>query len=155
MTDRLRNAWEGRSRRERVMLAVMASALVLVLGWFAVLQPLNGAVKASEARLRKAAERFAQLDAAARAGGLPITSGQPLNAVVETSAAAAGLTIDRRREEADGRLTVWLTSADSGLMMTWLTGLARAQGVGVTEMTASRTDGGLLEAQVTLGRTAP
>jgi general secretion pathway protein M len=155
MIDQLRSAWAARSRREQIMLAVMGAALVLVLGWFAVLQPLNGAVKASEARLGKAGDRFAQLDAAAKAGGLPLTTDQPLNAVVDTSAAAAGLTIDRRREEADGRLTVWLTGADSGLMMTWLTALARGQGIAVTEMTASRADGGLLEAQITLGRTAP
>lgn len=155
MIDRLRPAWEARSRREQIMLAVMGLAVLLVVGWFAVLVPLNGAVKGSEARLSKAGDRFAQLDAAVRAGGLPVTSGQPLQAVVETSAASAGLTIDRRREEADGRLTVWLTGADPGLMMGWLTSLARGQGVAVSEMTASRTDGGLLEAQITLQRPAP
>lgn len=155
MIDRLRIAWEARSRREQIMLAAMGLALLLVVGWFAVLVPLSSAVKGSEARLRKAADRFAQLDGAARTGGLPVTSGQPLQTVVESSAAAAGLTIDRRREEADGRLTIWLTGADPGLMMGWLTSLARAQGVAVSEMTASRTDGGLLEAQITLGRTAP
>jgi general secretion pathway protein M len=155
MIDRLRSAWDARSRREQIMLGVMAAVVVLVFGWFAVLAPLNGAVAGSETRLRKAADRFAQLDAAAKAGGLPVTSGQPLNAVVDASAQAAGLTIDRRREEADGRLTVWLTGADPGLMMTWLTSLARAQGIAVSEMTASRTDGGLLEAQITLGRTTP
>ena len=152
MIARLRVLWDARSRREQIMLAVMAAALLLTVGWFAVLKPLDGAVKGSQTRLQKAAERFAQLDGAARAGGLPVTSGQPLNAVVDASAAAAGLTIDRRREEADGRLTLWLTRTDPGLMMTWLTGLARSQGVAVTEMTASRTDGGLLEVQVTLGR---
>ncbi|MDB5471675.1 MAG: hypothetical protein JWR84_3235 [Caulobacter sp.] len=155
MIGSLRSAWEARSRREQVMLAVMGLAILLVVGWFAVLQPLNGAVKGSETRLSKAADRFAQLDAAARTGGLPVTTGQPLQTVVEASAAAAGLTVDRRREETDGRLTVWLTGADPGLMMTWLTSLARAQGVAVSEMTASRTDGGLLEAQITLERPAP
>ena len=155
MIASLRAAWEARSRREQVMLAVMGLALLLVVGWFAVLVPLNGAVKGSEARLRKAGERFAQLDAAARTGGLPVTAGQPLQTVVEASATAAGLTLDRRREEADGRLTVWLSGADPGLVMGWLTSLARAQGVAVSEMTASRTDGGLLEAQITLGRATP
>ncbi|WGM37652.1 type II secretion system protein GspM [Caulobacter sp. NIBR1757] len=154
MIDRLRLAWQARSRREQIMLAAMGLALLIVFGWFAVLAPLNGAVKGSEVRLRKAGDRFAQLDAAARSGGLPVTSGQPLSAVVDASAAAAGLTIDRRREEADGRLTVWLNGADPGLLMTWLTGLARAQGVAVSDMTASRIDGGLLEVQVTLGRAA-
>lgn len=155
MIDRLRTAWEARSRREQVMLGVMALAILLVVGWYGVLAPLNGAVQGSEARLAKAADRFAQLDAAARTGGLPVTSGQPLQTVVEASATAAGLTIDRRREEADGRLTVWLTGADPGLMMSWLTSLARGQGVAVSEMTASRTDGGALEAQITLARPAP
>lgn len=154
MTDRLRAAWEARSRREQIMLAVMAGAILLVVGWYAVLVPLNGAGEASETRLTKAGERFARLDAAARSGGLPVTAGQPLQAVVDASAAAAGLSIARRREEADGRLTVWLTAADPGLMMGWLTSLARAQGIAVSEMTASRTEGGLLEAQITLGRPA-
>lgn len=154
MIDRLRAAWDARSHREQIMLAIMALAILLFVGWYAVLVPLNGAVDASETRLTKAGEQFAQLDAAARSGGLPVTSGQPLQAVVDASAAAAGLTIERRREEADGRLTVWLAGADPGLMMGWLTSLARAQGIAVSEMTASRTDGGLLEVQITLGRPA-
>lgn len=154
MIDRLRTAWDARSRREQVMLAVMALAILLVVGWYAVLVPLNSAVAASEVRLTKAGEQFSQLDAAARSGGLPVTSGQPLQTVVDASAAAAGLTIDRRREEADGRLTVWLTGADPGVMMGWLTSLAHAQGIAVSEMTASRTGGDLLEAQITLGRPA-
>jgi general secretion pathway protein M len=155
MIDRLRAAWGTRSRREQIMLAVMALVILLVVGWYGVMVPLNGAVDASNARLAKAGEQFAQLDAAARAGGLPVTAGQPLQAIVDASAAAAGLTIARRREEADGRLTVWLTGADPGLMMGWLSSLARAQGIAVSEMTASRSEGGLLEAQITLGRPAP
>ncbi len=155
MIARLHAAWLARSRREQIMLAVMGLIVVSVLGWFAVLVPLGKAVEASETRVAKAADRFARLDRAARTSGLPPAGAQPLNAVVDTTAQAAGLTISRRREEADGRLTVWLTGAQPALMMTWLTALARAQGIAVTEMTASRADGGLLEAQITLGRVAP
>lgn len=155
MIDRLRAAWEARTRRERIMLAVMVLAILLVIGWYGVMVPLNSAVDASKTRLAKASEQFARLDAAARAGGLPFTSGQPLQAIVDASASAAGLSIARRREEADGRLTVWLTGADPGLMMGWLTSLARGQGIAVSEMTASRNEGGLLEAQITLVRPAP
>lgn len=154
MIDRLRAAWEARSRREQIMLAVMALAVLLVVGWYAVLVPLNGAVKASETRLAKAGGQFARLDAAARSGGLPVDSDQPLQAIVDVSASAAGLTIERRREEADGQLTVWLTDADPGLMMGWLTSMARAQGIAVSGMTASETHGGMLDAQITLGRPA-
>ena len=151
------DAWRQRSPREQVMLAVMAIALIAVLGWFGVVEPLGRAVESSRDKAAQAGARLAGIEAIGRAAGPGLTAGssEPLAAIVDASAQAAAVTIDRRREEPDGRLTVWLTSVEPGVMMGWLTSLAQAHGVAVTDVTASRLDGGLLEAQITLEQPAP
>jgi len=156
---RLRQQWVARSPREQLMLAVMAAILLLVGGWYGVLQPLDQAAAASEQRVRIAAGRLAALEAAARAGtaspgALAAEARRPLQAVVAAAAQASGVTIDRHREEPDGRLTVWIAGMEPSLMMTWLSSLARVHGIAVTDVTASRIEGGLLEAQITLARPA-
>lgn len=154
----LLDAWALRSPRERTMLLLMGLAIFLVVAWYGVIQPLGHAVEASQRRARDAAGLLAQVDAVSHGGFSPGAAAaearQPLAAVLDASAQAAGVTIDRRREETDGRLTVWLTSVEPTVMMSWLTALAQAHGVAVTDVTASRLDGGLLEAQITLERPA-
>ncbi|MBI1406999.1 MAG: type II secretion system protein M [Caulobacter sp.] len=155
----LTEAWAARSPRERTMLMIMGLILLLVLGWYGVAQPLSRGVTASEQRARRAAAMLSDLEAAARVGGISPGAAaagarQPLTAVVDATAQAAGVTVDRRREETDGRLTVWLTGVSPTVMMTWLTALAQAHGVAVTDITASRLDNGLIEAQITLERPA-
>jgi general secretion pathway protein M len=156
LVERAADAWSQRSSREQVMLAVMGLLLIVVLGWFGVVQPLGRAVDASRDKAAEASARLAGIEAIGRAGGPGLTAAasQPLGAIVDATAQAAAVTIDRRREEPDGRLTVWLTSVEPGVMMGWLTSLAQAHGVAVTDVTASRLDGGLLEAQITLEQPA-
>ncbi|MBX3479204.1 MAG: type II secretion system protein M [Caulobacter sp.] len=157
--DSLRTAWTARSPRERIMLTGLGLIIALVVGWYGMVQPLAHGVAASEQRARRAAAMLADLEAAARAGGaspgaVAAEARQPLTAVVAATAQAAGVTVDRRREEPDGRLTVWLTGVSPTVMMTWLTALAQAHGVAVSDITASRLDNGLIEAQITLERPA-
>lgn len=153
----LSEAWAARSQRERTMLMVMGLIILLVAGWYGVVQPLSRGLAASEQRARRAAAMLSDLEAAARTGGIGVAAAearQPLAAVVDATAQAASVTVDRRREEPDGRLTVWLTGVSPTVMMTWLTALAQAHGVAVTDITASRLDNGLIEAQITLERPA-
>jgi general secretion pathway protein M len=159
LLTRLRDQWAARSQREQLMLAAMAAVLILIGGWYGVAVPLGKAAEASEQSARIAAGRLAQLETAARSGNvspgaLAAEARQPLQGVVDAAAQASGVTIDRRREEEDGRLTVWVAGLDPATLMTWLTTLARVHGVAVTEVTASRIEGGLLEAQITLARPA-
>ncbi len=155
----LRGRWAGWSPRERVLVAVMAVAVLAVGGWYGLVAPLRGWSEAAETRADRAAARLAELEAARQAGSLPGVAAagarKPLGALLDETAGPAGLVIDRRREEAGGAITVWLQGVEAPVMMGWLTTLARGQGVSVAELTASRTEGGLLDAQITLARAAP
>ena len=56
--------WDGRSLRERRMLAVMGALVLGVVGWLSVVRPLDG-WQADQARARVAAERqLAQVETA-------------------------------------------------------------------------------------------
>src|SRR5690606_21456399 len=55
-TTPMRSWWDARSRREQVLLGVMAVGVAGFLLWFALLAPLAGARRAADARYAAAVE---------------------------------------------------------------------------------------------------
>ena len=150
--------WRSRSGREQVMLAVMAVFVAAFLGWFGLVAPLMSAADRAREHASLATRQSAQLASLAaghtarrRAGAQPA---QPLAAIVEPAAAAAGVSVDRRRQDGDGRLTIWSGAADSRLLMAMIVAL-EPQGVEVVDFSAVRAEGGGLETQVTFAQAVP
>ncbi len=142
--------WNARTTRERVMLQGLAVVLAGLLLWFGVLAPLNAATAWSGARRQDAAADLASVEAAARRGGgraAPAVSGG-LAGTIDVTAAAAGIVIERRRVEADGRLTVWIAAVSPRILMQWIGGLHAAHGVSVVDLNAGKADSGALEVEV-------
>lgn len=142
--------WNGRTARERIMLAILAAVLALAVGWYGVIAPLGAWAGAAETRRAEAAHALARAEAAAAAlaARKPAAPGA-LARAVDASAQAAGVAIARRREDADGRLTVWIDGVEPRLLMQWLMLLRQGHGVGVAAMTASKGEAGL-QVQVSL-----
>lgn len=145
--------WLSRSGREQVLLAVMAVAVLGVVGWYGVIAPLHDLATSGRERVETASTQLARLKVVARAQAL---SGRPggasPQALVEASAAKAGVPISRRRQEASGQFTIWITAIDARVVLPWTASLEREGAVRVANFTASRLDGGLVEVEVTFAK---
>ena len=150
-----RQWWLSRSDRERVLVAVMLAAVLGVVGWYGVVTPLRDAAEASQDRVETAASRLASLRtmAGASAPRAGRSSGAP-QALVEASAAKAGVLIARRRQDATGQFTIWVSAIDARILLPWVAALEREGGVTVADFTASRLDGGVVEAEITFAGVA-
>ncbi|HYG25315.1 MAG TPA: type II secretion system protein GspM [Caulobacteraceae bacterium] len=143
--------WAGRTVREQWMLRGLAAVLAAVVAWYGVLTPLQAWRAAAAERRQEAARELAEVNAgiqALRQSKPSAAGGQDVSAVVESSAASAGIVISRRREAEDARLTVWIDAVPSRTLMQWLLLLRQSHGVAVSELAASTTEGGL-QAEVT------
>jgi type II secretory pathway component PulM len=131
------------------MLAGLGLVLAVLLIWYGVLTPLRWAAgEAAERRARAVAGLALTQDMARESAGGRPKPARSLAAVVDASAAAAGVVIDRRREEADGRLTIWIGAVDPKTLMQWIVILRRGHGVAVTALTATRADAASLEVEI-------
>jgi general secretion pathway protein M len=139
--------WEGRTRRERVLLGVMAGLLAAVIAWYGVIAPI-GAWKAGAAERRAEASAdlqsveadLARLNAAATEA--PVGTGEPIEPLLIRTAEAAGLTIDRQQAEADGAQTAWLQAVPAQAVFGWIAQLEQAHGVTVSSITALKSPTG-------------
>ncbi len=150
----LLQAWDSRTPRERVLLAVMAVAVVAVVGFYGVIMPLKHGVEDARERVVVARQQADALAMASRQSAPRAADGRPVSAIVEASPASLGAPIARKRQEADGAFTIWITAADARALLTWIAGLERSSGLSVVGVTTSRLDNGLVEAEVTFGKGA-
>lgn len=158
MTDlrQLRAWWAERSPRERLMLQGLGLVLGLLLLWYGVISPLRAGVDWAREQRLEAASDLALVEAAARAstGRVALSSDERLGTIIDATAAATGIAIERRREDADGRLTVWVASVEPRILMQWILTLRSGQGVAVTGMTAEKADDAGLAVEVSFERPA-
>ncbi len=149
-----RGAWGGRTPRERIMLSVMAAAIVGVGGFYGVVSPLMRASEDARERLQAAREVSVALKSASGGSATAKPDARPVAAIVEASAASLAVPIARKRQEGDGAFTVWITAIDARALLPWAASLEREAGLDVAGFTASRLDNGLVEAEVTFARAA-
>lgn len=144
--------WASRTPRERGLLSIMTAMLVVIIGWYGVASPLARLAEDARARLEHVNQQQALLAAAAMSAPQRVATQESAQAIVEASAAKAGITIARRRQDAQGRFTVWVTAIDARQLLPWTVGLERSGSITVVEFTASRLDGGLIEAEITFAK---
>ncbi|WP_066684062.1 type II secretion system protein M [Caulobacter sp. CCH9-E1] len=144
--------WASRTARERGLLSIMAAMLVVVIGWYGVASPLARLAADARERLERVSQQQAMLAVAARSVPKRVATQESTQAIVEASAAKAGIAIARRRQDAEGRFTIWVTAIDARQLLPWTVGLERSGSITVVEFTASRLDGGLIEAEITFAK---
>ena len=128
--------WDGRSLREQRMLAVMGVLVLGLLVWLGVVRPLDG-WRADQARARLAAERqMAQVQTAVAQRGARPTEVVDLQALVASTASAAGVQPALGMSEG-GRLGFRLDRVTTTQAFGWLAALeqggARIEELGVVE----------------------
>lgn len=154
--EQARAWWFARSVRERWMLSGLGLILVLVVFWYGLLTPLRGAAEAAADRRARAATALAMTEDLVRqnAGARP-GSNRSLSELVDATATAAGVAIDRRREDAGGRLTVWVGAVEPASLMQWILALRKTHGVAVTAFAATKADAASLGVEISFARTTP
>lgn len=161
--DELRQRFLELEPRERQFLAGGAIALVVILFFLAVVQPLLqyresvarevASQRALVAWMRGAVEVMPERGPATASVD---TSGSLL-ALADTSARAAGLAgaLQRIQQESDNAVRVRLEAASFDVLVTWLGDLQSRYGVTASELTVDRADDpGLVNASITLTRNA-
>jgi len=115
--------WQARSARERVMLAVMAALLVLVLGWLLVARPLADALDA--AKLRHGAAVVALAEARARPSTIGPSLAGPVDGLVAETAAQAGFTGARIARQGPAGASVVIDAARPQALFGWVAQMER------------------------------
>lgn len=156
--------WSGLSPRERTLIGVAAAILVLVGGWYGVVNPLLSArANAERAWLRTGDDLVNVERAAARARaatGAPQKqqnsrpanqSAAGLRAATAGAARAAGLSISRLQPEGETAVRVWIDEAPATDVYDWLLKAEREHGLSVQEASlVSRRGDGRVSVEVTL-----
>lgn len=158
--EQLRAWLDGRTRRERLLLAVMAVLLGAALVWYGIVTPVQTWRDSAAERRDAAAVALASVEAdiarieGAREPGRG-AGGEPIEPLLLRTAEQAGLTMARRQPESDGSYTVWLEAAPPEAAFGWIATLEAAHGVTVTNLTALKSAAGGLDLQASFRQAAP
>ncbi len=146
--------WTTRSRREQIMLGVMAALLLGFLLWFGVATPLRTAAQDASAHLTRALGDEAVVDSAvaeiARLGEAapPPPSAGPLDRLVADTAAEAGLRVIRIEAVADGGVQA-VVSGPSTQVLPWIARLQSEHAIAARHLTLLKGDVGQLDVDAT------
>lgn len=162
----LRQRWDGLAPREQRTLVLGGLALVAILAWLLLWEPLAASRDAWRARVAAAEADLAWMRAAvprvqaARGQGQAalVPDGRSLLARVDASARDAGLGTSLLRAEpvSTGQVRVTFEQAGFDALVAWLETLATQHGTRVTELSVQRADGvGLVDARVSLEESTP
>lgn len=156
------NAWfDDRSPREQLIIGIAGVALILVVLWLLVWEPISQKRVEYQARVEQEQQILMELQQlTAEAGTLGSGTGivvdrenQSLLSLADSTVRAAGLAGALRRIEPDGqeRVRLWLQQAQFDPMMAWLQSLARDHGIHVYTANIEAGDrAGLVVADITL-----
>jgi general secretion pathway protein M len=136
---RLRQWWEGRTLRERRMLAAMAILAAAVAVWLGAVRPaLAWREAAAEARATAEADHVAVLAALARTASAKAGPDAPADArglepIIRQAAEASGLEITTGMDES-GRLGFRIAQGSTAAVFGWLAALKTTHGLDVTRL---------------------
>ena len=134
MIERLKVWYSDRSPREQRMLGIMMALLVIVVGWLAILRPLDSGLAQARADHALAIMRLERVrgDARALESGRAVAT-DSAQALVSRLADQAGFSPTRLDPGAEGRVLTGLASAKPVALTRWLEAL-EAQGVFVEQI---------------------
>lgn len=147
--------WEARTRRDQVLLAAMAAALVGTVLWLGAYRPAEAARRAAEQRYERALEGQARV--ARAAGRIQPLQGAAAGPVADVSAAdavnasarAAGVVLSRVEPDPAGGVQVAVQAVPPTALFPWLAALQRDYGVAARRLTVIKDDQGALSVDAT------
>lgn len=161
----MREYFENLSQRERYLVIVAGTALVIFLLWALLWRPMMASAKDVQQRvaaqeselqwMRQAAAEARVLRGAAGAGAQ--ASGGSLLSLVERTARQGRLAPAVKRVQPDGEqgVRIWLENASFDDLLVWLHQLATAHGVALSEVAVERQQAaGIVNGRLLLERGA-
>lgn len=126
----MRHWWIERSRREQLMLGIMALIAVPIIAYYLILKPLHDWEDSARADYLAALDRHGRIVAltGATASDMPPFSGRILN-YIATSAEESGFTLATNAEEAPGRVRIVIDQGAATALLGWID---RLEGEGLT-----------------------
>jgi general secretion pathway protein M len=148
--------FEGRTRREQVLLAIMGGGLLVFILWFGVWRPVDHARASAERRYERAARDAAvAARAVAAVRALPAAgaarSGLPVADAVNAAAQSAGLTLARAEADPAGGLQVAVQGVAPARVFPWLATLQTEYGIAPRHLTVIKDEQGTLSVDATFG----
>lgn len=140
--------WNGRSARERWMLGVLAALMVGVGLWLGVLKPLDAWADRAASDQTRALQNRAAVDralaemAAIKTNPAP-RANRPLEALINETASAAGLSIDRLEPDPAGGMRVAIEGGQANVVFPWIAQLQVEHGVAAQSLTVLKEGEGL------------
>lgn len=147
--------WRDRSRREQILLAIMAGMVAIVILWLGMLRPLAGASDRAAARHASAISALGEvrsLTGAIRAAEARRRPGNDTPALerVRASASAAGLTLDTLESDGAGQVNLRITAIKPAPLLRWIADLEARDGITTTLLASNRNADQTLAVSMTL-----
>jgi len=154
MTEGFTTWWRGRTLREQRLLLAMFGLVALVLLWLLIVRPLGDARSRAHERYADAAVALAEARAQARLiseleRGAPVSSAEPISALVSRSATEAGFPIARLDPEGTNQATLALASVKPQAFFGWVGQMESSRGLIVERLTATTNSDRTLSVQIT------
>jgi general secretion pathway protein M len=135
--------WRDRSRREQILLLVMAALLAVTIAWLGILRPLAAARDAATQRLATAESSLGEVKAmtlairTAEARARP-ASNTPVIERIGARATEAGLTAERLAADSDGRVTLRVPAVKPAILLRWIADIETRDGIIVDRLSITR-----------------
>jgi|CXWL01.1.fsa_nt_gi general secretion pathway protein M len=159
MIEGIRLWWAAHSPRDRFVISILGLAVVMVIGWLGVWQPLVGAVDSMRESQAVAVERHAGIAARvdeylalqARGARPAASSATRLDLILSQSAAEQGFTLSHNNAVGDNQASIAIASATAPALFTWL-GTLETQGILSSELSIRPNANGTVALTATLRR---
>lgn len=126
----MRDWWIQRTRREQLLLGLMALIAIPILAYYLILRPLHGWETRAQDAYLAALDRHGRIVAmtGASASDMPPFSGRILT-YVDNSAEESGFTLSTNVEEGPGRVRIVIDQGAAPALLGWID---RLEGEGLT-----------------------
>jgi len=147
----LRNFWDEREAREKVLLAIMSSLLSLILVWLFILSPVLSAKTSAHSELMRAERDYVTVGRALPSLASPKAgAAQNFNqAVLIAAANQKNLNVSRIQPDGNKSLSVWIETQDTQALYAMLNDIILKNGAVLTRATLSTSPNQTLSAQLT------
>jgi general secretion pathway protein M len=142
--------WRERSRREQLLLMVMAGLAALVIAWFLVVRPLSDRLDAAKTRYAAAAVMLGEArarEAQARAGARGPAVALPIDSLVAGTAAQAGFPSARVTPQGPAQASAAIDAARPQALFAWVLRLEQS-GLAVERLRAQANSDRTLAAEI-------
>ena len=153
MTSTLATLLDGRTQRERLLIAGVAGLVLVWAGFALVWQPLWAARASLAAGILRADQMLVRVQRLPPpAATAPVIDDRPLAVIATTTAGDMGLQV-RRLQPQGAAVQVALEDAPFDFVLLWIAALERDHALRLTDLTLTRRTGpGLVAATLTLER---